>query len=122
MAVLAESGSNPDVDLLYDINGLAKDAPHWFDRVMEFVGEVGIVIGLARVGLGAWWSVGKRPEDAPSAVAGLMWAPLAAGLALIANIPIRGFVQRPRPFMDHQGLEVLVKRSEERRVGKECRS
>lgn len=32
MAGLAESGSNPDVDLLYDINGLAKDAPRWFDR------------------------------------------------------------------------------------------
>lgn len=32
MAGLAESGSNPDVELLYDINGLAKDAPRWFDR------------------------------------------------------------------------------------------
>ena len=39
MAGLAESGSNPDVDLLYDINGLAKDAPHWLDRAVEFVGE-----------------------------------------------------------------------------------
>ncbi|MEU1806690.1 phosphatase PAP2 family protein [Streptomyces sp. NPDC019937] len=108
MAGLALDGSNPDVSLLYDINGLAKDAPHWFDRVMEFVGEYGIIIGLALVGLGAWWSVRKRSQDAPSAVAGLMWAPLAAGLALIANIPIRGFVQRPRPFRDHQGLDVLV--------------
>ena len=33
MAGLADSGSNPDVDLLYDINGLAKDAPHWLDPV-----------------------------------------------------------------------------------------
>lgn len=24
------------------------------------------------------------------------------------NIPIRGFVERPRPFKDHQGLEVLI--------------
>ncbi|MFI0822122.1 phosphatase PAP2 family protein [Streptomyces sp. NPDC021098] len=107
MSGLALDGSNPDVSLLYDINGLAKDAPHWFDRVMEFVGEYGIVIGLVLVGLGAWWSVRKRGQDAPSAVAGLMWAPLAAGIALIANIPIREFVQRPRPFKDHQ-LEVLV--------------
>ncbi|KUJ65367.1 hypothetical protein ACZ90_49460 [Streptomyces albus subsp. albus] len=100
--------SNPDVGLLYDINGLAKDAPHWFDRAMEFVGEFGIVIGMVLVMLGAWWSVRKRPADAPGAVAGLVWAPLAAGLALLANIPIRDFVQRPRPFKDHQGLEVLV--------------
>ncbi|NUP44685.1 MAG: phosphatase PAP2 family protein [Streptomyces sp.] len=108
MAGLALDGSNPDVSLLYDINGLAKDAPHWFDRVMEFVGEYGIIIGLVLVLLGAWWSVRKRPHDAPSAVAGLIWAPLAAGLALLANIPIREFVQRPRPFKDHQGLDVLV--------------
>ncbi|TVL87960.1 phosphatase PAP2 family protein [Streptomyces sp. SAJ15] len=107
---LAESGtgSNPDVTLLYDINGLAKDAPHWFDRVMEFVGEFGIIFGLAVVMLGAWWGARKRGADAPSAVAGLVWAPLAAGVALIANIPIRNFVERPRPFKDHQGLEVLV--------------
>src|ERR1044072_3296731 len=107
MAGLALDGSNPDVSLLYDINGLAKDAPHWFDRVMEFVGEFGIVIGLALVGLGAWWSVRKRGQDAPSAVAGLIWAPLAAGIALIANIPIRGFDQRRRPFRDRQ-REVVV--------------
>lgn len=40
-ALAAESGSNPDVELLYDINGLAKDAPAWLDRVMEFVGSTG---------------------------------------------------------------------------------
>ncbi|MFH8366472.1 phosphatase PAP2 family protein [Streptomyces sp. NPDC018031] len=109
---LAEVGggaeSNPDVSLLYDINGLAKDAPHWFDRVMEFVGEYGIIFGMALLMLGAWWSVRKTATDAPGAVAGLVWAPLAAGLALIANIPIRNFVERPRPFKDHQGLDVLV--------------
>lgn len=102
------SESNPDVSLLYDINGLAKDAPHWFDRVMEFVGEYGIIFGMALLMLGAWWSVRRTSHDAPGAVAGLVWAPLAAGLALIANIPIRNFVERPRPFKDHQGLEVLV--------------
>ncbi len=101
-------GSNPDVSVLYDINGFAKGAPHWFDRVVEFTGEYGIVIGLAVLMLFAWWSARKR-EDAPSAVAGLLWAPLAAGLALLVNIPIRDLVQRQRPFMEHQGLEVLVK-------------
>ncbi|MDQ0991702.1 phosphatase PAP2 family protein [Streptomyces sp. V3I7] len=111
MAVLAESGSNPDVELLYDINGLAKDAPHWFDRVMEFVGEFGIVIGMVLVVLGCWWSVRRRSasaDQAASSVAALVWAPLAAGIAVLVNVPIRGFVERPRPFVDHRDLAVLV--------------
>ncbi|MFF8290766.1 phosphatase PAP2 family protein [Streptomyces sp. NPDC016309] len=110
MAGLASDGSNPDVGLLYDINGLAKDAPSWFDRVMEFTGEYGIMLAMVLVVLWCWWSVRRRgtAEDSVAAVAGLVWAPLAAGLALLVNIPIRGFVERPRPFKDHQGLEVLV--------------
>ncbi|MEU7697649.1 MULTISPECIES: phosphatase PAP2 family protein [unclassified Streptomyces] len=110
MAGLASDGSNPDVSLLYDINGLAKAAPPWFDRVMGFVGEYGIMLAMALVVLWCWWSVRRRGTlaDSVSAVAGLVWAPLAAGIALLVNIPIRGFVERPRPFRDHQGLEVLV--------------
>ncbi|MEU1124189.1 phosphatase PAP2 family protein [Streptomyces sp. NPDC005899] len=110
MAGLALDGSNPDVSLLYDINGLAKAAPTWFDRVMEFVGEYGIMLGMVLVVLWCWWSVRRRgtTEDSVTAVAGLVWAPLAAGIALLVNIPIRGFVERPRPFNDHQGLDVLV--------------
>ncbi|MET9676999.1 phosphatase PAP2 family protein [Streptomyces sp. NPDC006482] len=110
MAGLASDGSNPDVSLLYDINGLAKAAPPWFDRVMEFVGEYGIMLGMVLVVLWCWWSVRRRGTiaDSVSAVAGLVWAPLAAGVALLVNIPIRGFVERPRPFNDHQGLDVLV--------------
>ncbi|MCX4970357.1 phosphatase PAP2 family protein [Streptomyces sp. NBC_00654] len=111
MAGLALDGSNPDVSLLYDINGLAKAAPTWFDRVMEFVGEYGIMLGMVLVALWCWWSVRRRGtvEDSVTAVAGLVWAPLAAGIALLINIPIRGFVERPRPFNDHDGLDVLVK-------------
>ncbi|MFF9865484.1 phosphatase PAP2 family protein [Streptomyces sp. NPDC013953] len=110
MAELASDGSNPDVSLLYDINGLAKDAPTWLDRVMEFVGEYGIMLALVLVVLWCWWTVRRRGtvEDSVAAVAGLVWAPLAAGIALLVNIPIRGFVERPRPFLEHQGLEVLV--------------
>ncbi|WP_217205627.1 phosphatase PAP2 family protein [Streptomyces sp. AC550_RSS872] len=109
MAGLADSGSNPDVDLLFDINGLAKDAPHWFDRVMEYVGEYGLVLAMVLLVLWCWWSVRRRgDEDAASSVAALVWAPLAAGIAVLVNVPIRGFVERPRPFLDHQGLEVLV--------------
>jgi undecaprenyl-diphosphatase len=109
MAGLAASGSNPDVELLYDINGLAKDAPHWFDRVMEFVGEYGLLFAMMLLMLGCWWSVRRRgAEDAASSVAALVWAPLAAAIAVLVNVPIRGFVERPRPFLQHQGLEVLV--------------
>lgn len=109
MAVLAESGSNPDVDLLYDINGLAKDAPHWFDRAVEFVGEYGLLIAMVLLVVWCWWSVRRRgDENAASSVAGLVWAPLAAGIAVLVNVPIRGFVERPRPFLDHTGIDVLV--------------
>ncbi|MCX5558803.1 phosphatase PAP2 family protein [Streptomyces sp. NBC_00038] len=109
MAGLAESGSNPDVDLLYDINGLAKDAPRWFDRGVEFVGEYGLLIAMVLLVAGCWWTVRRRGgEDAASSVAAVVWAPLAAGIALLVNVPIRDFVARPRPFADHQGLEVLV--------------
>ncbi|MFF8032732.1 MULTISPECIES: phosphatase PAP2 family protein [unclassified Streptomyces] len=109
MAGLADSGSNPDVDLLYDINGLAKDAPPWFDRIMEFVGEYGLLFAMVLLVLWCWWTVRRRGgEDAAPSVAALVWAPLAAGVAVLVNVPIRGFVERPRPFNDHQGLEVLV--------------
>jgi undecaprenyl-diphosphatase len=109
MAGLAETGSNPDVDLLYDINGLAKDAPRWFDRVVEVVGEYGLLVAMILVVVCCWWSVRRRGgDDAAVSVAALVWAPLAAGIAVLVNIPIRGFVERPRPFLDHQGLEVLV--------------
>ncbi|MFJ8002612.1 phosphatase PAP2 family protein [Streptomyces sp. NPDC096310] len=110
MAGLVLDGSNPDVGLLYDINGLAKDAPSWFDRVMGFTGEYGILLALVLVALWCWWSVRRRgsAEDSVTAVAGLVWAPLAAGIALLVNIPIRGFVERPRPFVDHKNIEVLI--------------
>ncbi|MGW2572947.1 phosphatase PAP2 family protein [Streptomyces sp. NPDC001537] len=109
MAGLAESGSNPDVDLLYDINGLAKDAPHWFDRAVSFVGEYGLLLAMVLLVVWCWWSVRRRgDEDAASSVAALVWAPVAAALAVLVNVPIRGFVERPRPFRTHDGLDVLV--------------
>ncbi|NGO10812.1 phosphatase PAP2 family protein [Streptomyces sp. HC44] len=109
MAGLAESGANPDVDLLYDINGLAKDAPRWFDQIMEFVGEWGILLAMVLLVLWCWWTVRRRGgEDAAPSLAALVWAPLAAGVAVLVNVPIRGFVERPRPFRDHQGIELLI--------------
>ncbi|MFD0416898.1 phosphatase PAP2 family protein [Streptomyces sp. NPDC127108] len=110
MAGLDDSGSNPDVSLLYDINGLAEDAPGWLARTMEFVGEYGLLLALVLLVVWCWWGARRRPvlDDAASSVAAVVWAPLAAGIAVLVNVPIRGFVERPRPFVDHQGLEVLV--------------
>jgi undecaprenyl-diphosphatase len=110
MAGLAGDGSNPDVSLLYDINGFAKSAPGWFDRTMEFAGEYGILLAMVLLVLGCWWQARRRSdqESAVTAVAGTLWAPLAAGIAVLVNIPIRGFVARPRPFVEHTGLDVLI--------------
>lgn len=107
MAGLALEGPNPDIDVLDGINGLAKDAPHWVNKVMEYVGEYGIIM-RPRGAVPGRLVVRAPRAGAPSAVAGLVWAPLAAGVALLANIPIREFVERPRPFKDHAGLEVLI--------------
>ncbi|MFD9815615.1 phosphatase PAP2 family protein [Streptomyces sp. NPDC059080] len=107
MAGLALEGPDPDADVLGGINGLAKDAPRWVNHAMEYLGEYGVLAALAVLCVLAWWSV-RRRAGAPAAVAGLVWAPLAAGLALLANAPIRAIVSRPRPFHDHAGLTVLV--------------
>jgi undecaprenyl-diphosphatase len=103
-------GSNPDVSLLYDINGIAADAPGWADRIVEFVGEYGIMLGLVLVGIWCWWRGRSRgtAEDSVASAVAMVWAPFAAGIALLVNIPIRGFVERPRPFLEHKGLEVLA--------------
>lgn len=103
---------NPDVELLYEVNGIAEAAPTWADRTMEYVGEYGILLALVLLGLWAWWRHVRTRETKEEAVAGftgLVWTPLAAVVAVIVNIPIRGFVERPRPFLEHRGLEVLIK-------------
>ncbi|KRV51072.1 hypothetical protein AQ490_02385 [Wenjunlia vitaminophila] len=107
MAELAWDGSNPDVSLLYDINGVAERAPHQADRAVELIGEYGCLGLLLLLALGCWLTARRRP-DAPEAVAAVLWAPIAAGVAVLINVPIRGLVERPRPFVDHSGLEVLV--------------
>ncbi|MEU1537225.1 phosphatase PAP2 family protein [Actinacidiphila glaucinigra] len=109
MAELSLDGSNPDVSLLRDINGLAKDAPRWLDRVVEAVGEYGLVLLMVLIAGWCWWRVARRSgAEAPTAVAGVIWSGLAAAIALVLNIPLRNFVDRPRPFLEHKGIDVLV--------------
>ncbi|WP_327073667.1 phosphatase PAP2 family protein [Kitasatospora purpeofusca] len=99
--------TNPDLGLLHAVNGLAKHAPARLDHLVSWIGEYGILIGLALLGLVGWLQARRRP-DAPVAVAGLLWAPLSVAIAELANLPIAAIVDRPRPFVDHPDLEVLV--------------
>ncbi|MEU2156626.1 phosphatase PAP2 family protein [Streptomyces sp. NPDC019396] len=110
MAGLGREGTNFDVSLLQDINGMARSAPSWFDRAMQSTGEHGIMLALVLLVLWCWWSARRLSgeREAVTALAALVWAPLAAGAAALVNIPIRDFVERPRPFLDHQGIEVLL--------------
>lgn len=110
MTELAFDGSNPDVGLLYKINALAGDAPHWLDRGVAFLGEYGLLVAVAGLLVWSWWQVARRrPDDASTAVAGVMWAGLAAVVAMLLSIPIRDVVQRPRPFDDQSDLHVLLR-------------
>ncbi|MWA12087.1 phosphatase PAP2 family protein [Streptomyces sp. BA2] len=110
MAGLDTTGSNPDVSLLYDINGLAEDSPALLAKTIAFAGEYGLLLALVLLVVWCWWGQRKRGslDDAASSVAAVVWAPLAAGIAVLVNVPIRGFVERRRPFKDHDGLEILV--------------
>ncbi|MFE2286824.1 phosphatase PAP2 family protein [Streptomyces sp. NPDC059443] len=108
MAGLTTGGPNVDVSLLYEINGLARQAPGWLDRAVSVAGEYGILLALVLLVLWCWR--GARRQDEAAAVesfAALVWAPLAAGAALLLNIPLREFVGRPRPAAQHGGIEVL---------------
>jgi undecaprenyl-diphosphatase len=109
MAEVASDSSNPDITLLRSINDLAKQAPRGVDRAVELVGEYGLIVLTALLAGWCWWRVARRSADAPAAVAGVLWSCIAAGIALLLNIPVRALVQRPRPYVDHDGLDVLVR-------------
>ena len=109
MATLLADGSDSiDWTLVSRINGFARDLPGWLDSVLSFLGEYGVPLALVLMLVVAWnWA--RRREDAPSAVAGVLWAGLASGIALVLNIPVRAIVQRPRPFVAHPGqLDLLT--------------
>jgi undecaprenyl-diphosphatase len=110
MAEVANDSVNPDISLLRDINGLARHAPRGLDRAVEAMGEYGLVALSVLLAAWCWWRVARRRSegDAPAAVAGVLWAFAAAGISLLANIPVRALVQRPRPYAEHDGLDVLV--------------
>ncbi|WP_030157123.1 phosphatase PAP2 family protein [Streptomyces sp. NRRL S-244] len=109
MAGLTTGGPNVDVSLLYDINGLARHAPAAVDRAVGLVGSYGIPLALVLLFLWCWHGTRRQDEaTAAESFAALVWAPLAAALVLLVNVPLRAFVARPRPFVTHGGLDVLA--------------
>ncbi len=97
-----------DVSLLYEVNGAARRAPAWLDTAVSLAGEYGVLLALVLLVLWCWR--GARRQDEAAAVesfTALVWAPLAAGLALLVNVPLRELVGRQRPFRQHEGLQVL---------------
>jgi undecaprenyl-diphosphatase len=110
MAEVANDSANPDINLLRDINNLAKQAPRGVDRVVEFLGEYGLIALTALLAGWCWWRLARRSPraDAPVAVAGVAWALTAAAIAVLLDFPIRQLVQRPRPSAEYDGIDVLV--------------
>ncbi|NYI07501.1 phosphatase PAP2 family protein [Allostreptomyces psammosilenae] len=107
MSVLvAAEDLGPDVALLRGVNDVAR-ATEWAHGPMAFLGEYGLPAVLFGLALYAWWRA-RTSADPVRAVAAVLWAPLAAGVALVVNVPIREVVQRPRPFVTHPDLTVLV--------------
>ncbi|MEZ0064895.1 undecaprenyl-diphosphatase [Streptacidiphilus sp. MAP12-20] len=110
VTLLADSGGGGSLDwsVVSAVNGLAGHLPHVVDSALAYLGEYGVP--LASVLLLLWvWLRARKGADAPVAVAGVLWAGLAAGLALLMNIPVRAVVQRPRPFVDHPGrIDLLM--------------
>ncbi|MGP3970505.1 phosphatase PAP2 family protein [Streptomyces sp. 6N223] len=104
---------NPDIemDVLRDLGG-GEGLPGWAQDAVVAVGEYGIPAALVAVVLLAWYAV-RRRADAAVAVAGVLWAGLAALVAYLVNMPIRDFVARPRPegHTDLAELNALIDES-----------
>ncbi|WP_037608493.1 phosphatase PAP2 family protein [Streptacidiphilus rugosus] len=104
VTLLADSGGGGTLDwsVVSAVNGLSAHLPHALDSALAYLGEYGVPLASVLLLLYAWLRA-RRTADAPVGVAGVLWAGLAAGLALLMNVPVRAMVQRPRPFVDHPG-------------------
>ncbi len=107
MTELAFDGQNPDLGLLYNINDLARYAPGWLDRAVVFTGQYALVGAVALLALWCWWVPARR--QGPAAVAGVVWSAVAAVFAVLLAVPIRSLVERPRPWVDNENLDVLAR-------------
>jgi undecaprenyl-diphosphatase len=101
-------GGSLDWDVVSSVNGLARHLPSALDSLLAFMGEYGVPLASVLMLLATWlWA--RKQSDPAGSVAGVLWAGLAAGLALVANVPVRALVERPRPFIEHPGsLDLLM--------------
>jgi undecaprenyl-diphosphatase len=101
-------GGGFDWDIVSTVNGLARHLPSALDSLLAYLGEYGVPLGSVLLLLATWlWA--RRQDNSAGSVAGVLWAGLAAGLALMLNVPVRALVQRPRPFVEHPGkLDLLM--------------
>jgi undecaprenyl-diphosphatase len=108
VTLLADGGGSLDWSVVSAVNGLATSLPHAVDTALAFLGEYGVPLGSVLLLLAAW-ARARKGAGAPVSVAGVLWAGLAGGLALMLNVPVRAMVQRPRPFVAHPGqLDLLM--------------
>ncbi|WP_424212576.1 phosphatase PAP2 family protein [Streptomyces sp. BI20] len=106
MAGLTSGGPNVDVSLLHAVDRVAGTAPDWIHRAVGVTGSQLIPLALALLVLWCWRAVRRGPADAaPEGFAALVWAPLAAGIALLVNVPLREFVGRPGPVPGQPALD-----------------
>ncbi|MHB1487233.1 MAG: phosphatase PAP2 family protein [Acidimicrobiales bacterium] len=95
---------NTGTDWLFWVNRFARHTPwlHGFMAAWALYGGLTALVILAGIG----YILARR--DSPGAVAASVWVGLAAVISLGANLVVSNFVGRPRPFVPHPGLLVLV--------------
>ncbi len=95
-----------DFRLFSAVNRFAARTP-WLHGVGRFVASQGITV-FAILLLAAWWTARRSPRPAHG-VAAAVWAGAAAPIALVINIPLAALVNRPRPFVTHSNVIMLVR-------------
>lgn len=96
-----------DWRLYHWVNAL-QQRTHWANGALAKYATLGIAVFPLAI-LAAWW-VARKDRD-PRRVAAAIWAALAALAALAVNQGVSHLVGRPRPYLTHPGVHLLVGRS-----------
>lgn len=87
-----------------EVNDFARQTS-WLHGFMVWWATYGLLL-FALVLLVGWWQV--RQAGAVRTLAALVWAPVAAGVAVLINQPIVGAVSERRPFVAMQHTLMLI--------------